>query len=106
MMKIASEKGPGVITLKLEGRIAGPWVHELERTWQETATDRACNSIIVDLCGVTFVDAKARELLVQIHCRGALFKTCGFLMKSIVDEIKEECEGAHQELLHEERTKR
>lgn len=101
MLKITSDESSGVTTLKLEGRLAGQWVRELEQIWQETVTNPACKTIIVDLCGVTFIDAKARELLTQAYRRGALFKTSGFLVKSIMGEIKEECERAHQGLLHE-----
>ena len=101
MLKITSEESPGVMTLKLEGRLAGQWVHELEQIWQQAVTDPACKTIVVDLCGVTFIDAKARELITQAYCRGALFKTSGFLVKSIMAEIKEECGRAHQGLFHE-----
>jgi anti-anti-sigma regulatory factor len=103
MLRITTHKLLGVTSLKLEGRLAGPWVHELERIWLEAVTDPTCESIVVDLRGVTFVDAKARELLTRVYCRGARFKTVGFLVKSVVEEIKGECERARQELLHDAR---
>jgi hypothetical protein len=104
MLKITIDTIGGGTTLKLEGRLAGPWVRELEQIWQVALTDPTCKSIIVDLCGVTFIDAKARELLTRVYCRGARFKMAGFLVKSIMEEIKEECERAHHELLHPEGT--
>lgn|SRR5487761_376225 len=106
MMKITIATTRGATTLKVEGRLAGPWVLELEQIWRATVTDPACESIVVDLCGVTFIDTKARELLTRVYCHGARFKTAGFLVKSIMEEIKEECERAHHELPHEERTAR
>jgi hypothetical protein len=97
MLKITTDTNLGTATLKLEGKLAGPWVPELERIWQASLTDPTCKSIVVDLCGVTFIDAKARELLTRVYCRGARFKTSGFMAKSIMEEIKQECDGAPQE---------
>jgi hypothetical protein len=102
-LRITIDTTGGVTTLKLEGRLVGPWVHELEQIWEAALTDPACRSIVVDLCGVIFIDARARELLRRVFCRGARFKTSGLFVKSIMEEIKEECEREHQELLHEAR---
>jgi hypothetical protein len=103
MLKITIDTTSGGTTLKLEGRLAGPWVNELERAWLGALTDQASRPIVMDLCGATFIDAKGRELLRRVFCRGARFKTSGLFVKSIIEEIKEDCERAHQELLHEAR---
>jgi hypothetical protein len=103
MLKITISTNRGTTTVKLEGKLAGPWVPELEQVWRAALIDPACKPIIVDLCAVTSIDAKARELLTRICCRGARFKTAGFFVKSIMEEINGECERAHQEPLHEPR---
>lgn len=92
MLKITVEKSRGVANLKLEGRLAGPWVHELELTWEAAIGDANCKSILVDLCSVRFIDAKAYDLLARICRHGAQFKTSGFLVKSIIEEITQGCE--------------
>jgi anti-anti-sigma factor len=103
MLKITINTNRRIVTLKLEGKLAGPWVPELERVWQAALTDPACKSIVVELCDVTFIDAEARDLLARVYCRGARFKTAGFMVKSIMEEIKQECDGAPDGLLQEAR---
>jgi anti-anti-sigma regulatory factor len=103
MLKITIRKTPGATALKLEGKLAGPWVRELEQVWRAALIDPACKSIVVDLCDVTFIDANARDLLIRIYGRSARFKTAGLMVKSIMEEIREECERAPEELLHETR---
>jgi hypothetical protein len=101
MLKITISTNRGTTTLKLEGKLAGPWVLELEQVWRAALIDPACGSIVVDLCDVTFIDTRARDLLARVCGRGARFKTAGLMVKSILEEIKEESESAPQELLHE-----
>jgi len=54
----------GVLTLKLEGRIAGPWVGELRRV---AATSLAESEVLrLDLSAVRFVDPAGAELLHEL----------------------------------------
>src|SRR5262245_54272846 len=42
-------------TLKLEGKLIGPWVEELERVWNAVTSEQAAKHVVVDLCDVLFV---------------------------------------------------
>lgn len=53
--------------LKLEGKVAGPWVSELDRTWQSLAPSLDSRKLVVDLCGVVHMDSEAVRLLAEIH---------------------------------------
>jgi len=38
MLKTTIERDPGIAALKLEGKLAGPWAHELEPSWRAVRT--------------------------------------------------------------------
>jgi anti-anti-sigma regulatory factor len=87
MLRITTHNDPDLLTIQLEGRLAGPWVRELADCWQRTLTGRPATDICLDLTAVTFVDAAGKELLTQLHAQGAKFLAAGCLMKAIVAEI-------------------
>jgi ABC-type transporter Mla MlaB component len=57
------------ITLKIEGRVTGPTLPELNRVWQDLAMTLGTRKLSVDLRGLTFIDAAGRSLLAEIHRR-------------------------------------
>ena len=90
MLKITIHNSTNAATLNLEGRLAGPWVAELERSWRAVRDDSPQKPVIVDLCDVTFVDAEGRGLLSCMYGQGARLRTFGCMAKGIVDEIVRE----------------
>jgi hypothetical protein len=58
---------PSVITLKIEGRVTGATIVELNRTWRDLALSLGSRKLSVNLCGVTFMDAAGRNVLAEIH---------------------------------------
>ena len=87
MLKITIHNSTNAATLSLEGRLAGPWVEELERSWQAVRDDSPDKPVIVDLCDVTFVDAEGRKLLSRMYEQGARLRTFGCMVKGVVEEI-------------------
>jgi hypothetical protein len=85
MLKITTRTDPAGISFELEGRLAGPWVKELEGCWREISNSE--RSVRVLLCAVTFVDDKGRDLLVEMHQHGAELIAEGCMNKAIVEEI-------------------
>lgn len=86
MLKITVQKDASPITLKLEGRIAGQWVDELERAWLAEA-DRN-KSMKIDLSGVTFVDEEGKKLLGWFFEQGSILHATDCMNRSIVEEIQ------------------
>ena len=86
MLKITTHKETQSTTLELEGRLAGPWVEELDRCWR-TLSDLQQGRIVVDLTGVTFIDSEGKALLARMWKRGAKLHAVGCLTRCIVDEI-------------------
>ena len=56
-------------TIKIEGKIVGAEVAELDRAWRKLAPELGEEKLTVDLCGVTFMDEKAKTLLAEIYER-------------------------------------
>ncbi len=86
MLKITTQIKEGIIILGLEGKLAGPWVKELETYWRSAGTQRNY-TVRVDLSSVTFIDEEGKELLDNIYREGAELVTTGCLNKFIVEGI-------------------
>jgi anti-anti-sigma regulatory factor len=56
-------------TVKLEGRVTGPWVEELSRTVDTSLAESP--RVVLDLSGVTFVDEGGVRLLRTLRERRA-----------------------------------
>jgi outer membrane protein TolC len=92
MLRITIQVSPKTIRLQLEGKLAGPWVDELERSWTAAASSSGKRRLHVDLTGVSFISTPAKELLRRISAAGADLIACGCLNRAIVEEVK--CKGA------------
>jgi anti-anti-sigma regulatory factor len=53
--------------MKIEGRVAGVQVPELQRAWRELAPSLGERRLLVDLRGVTHVDETGRRVLADIY---------------------------------------
>jgi anti-anti-sigma regulatory factor len=67
MLKITIHEGANVLTLQLEGKLNGPWVEELNRTWLSLTPALGSKKLQMDLRGVAFVDGLGRRLLQEIY---------------------------------------
>lgn len=88
MLKITGQRdaAPDSISLILEGRLAGPWVEELTSYWHEMLANQQ-NCTMIDLTGVTFIDANGKALLTGLWQRGAELRASGCLTRCVVEEI-------------------
>jgi len=87
MLKITTLLNAESTVLRLEGRLAGPWVRELERCWDSTVGMPTHSPLSVDLSAVTYVDSDGKDLLKKIHQQGAKLVASGCLTSCIVNEI-------------------
>lgn len=88
MLKITTERNAEGVRFRLEGKLAGPWVDELERSWYTAVEAAEGQRILVDLAGVTFIDVEGKKLLGWMYEQGAQFRCTGCMTKSIVEEIQ------------------
>jgi ABC-type transporter Mla MlaB component len=78
------------ITMKIEGKIAGPKVSALNQAWQVLAASLGQRKLVVDLRGVTHVDGTGRNLLAEIHgSTGAEFVADTPLTKYFAEEAQQ-----------------
>lgn len=87
MLRITTQDNPRTLVFRLEGRLEGPWVAELENCWRGMEDAAGRPTLRVDLTGVTFVDAAGKAQLAAMHRQGAKFVADDCLTKAIVAEI-------------------
>jgi len=62
------------ITLRLEGRVAGPWVSELWKACEKVLGDG--QALELNLADVSFLDLAGVTLLTQVRARGVELTGC------------------------------
>lgn len=67
MLRITIDDEANPVRLKLEGRIVGPWVAELDRTWKSLGPSLGDRKLRIDLCGVSYIDREGRRILADIY---------------------------------------
>jgi ABC-type transporter Mla MlaB component len=83
MLRISHTQGhDSISTLKLEGKLLGPWVTELARSCNELACSPGC--LRLDLSAVTFVDGPGLALLRDLLGRGATLAACSGLVAELL----------------------
>jgi anti-anti-sigma regulatory factor len=87
MLRITTHDKPKSLTFQLEGKLLGPWVHELEKCWRTAKADDRTRVIRFDLTDVTHIDAAGKEFLAARYGEGAELVAAGCFMKSIVAEV-------------------
>ncbi len=87
MLRITVHDSPRTLTFRLEGRLEGPWLRELEDCWRLTVTGQSEPFLCVDLTGVTFIGNAGKECLANLHRQGAAFVAADCLTKAVVAEI-------------------
>jgi hypothetical protein len=85
MLKITTRIDRSSAVFELEGKLAGPWVAELEECWRKAAV--ADRPVRVMLCAVTFVDHHGKRLLAEMHRQGAELVAEGCMNQMIVEKI-------------------
>jgi hypothetical protein len=96
MLKITVQEASDTRTVILEGMLAGPWVNELEHTWLTLIGKLLEQPVLVDLSGVTFVDAEGKKVLGWIYEEGAELRGCDVMNKAIIEEIVQKHEDARK----------
>lgn len=90
MLKITDAPNPGSCrTFKLEGRIGGPWVAELQSVCDAALQEGL--KLTLDLSGVSFVDRSGAALLRSLMQRSATLVGC-------TDFVAEQLRGTGESL--------
>ncbi len=87
MLRITVEEQDNATSLRLEGKLTGDWVGELERCWISNHNHNPAGEFSVDLSSVSFVDENGKALLRRMVSQGARLRARGPLMTSLAKEI-------------------
>jgi hypothetical protein len=87
MLRITTYDKPRTLMVRLEGKLSGPWVRELEECWRRALAGQSEPVLTIDLTEVTSVDAAGRACLEAMHHQGAEFIAADCLMKAVVAEV-------------------
>jgi hypothetical protein len=90
MLRITVHDIPQAFTFQLEGRLAGPWLQELEECWKSTFNQHRKPILRVDLTEVTFIDNAGKACLAAMHRQGTELVAADCLTRDIVAEITQE----------------
>jgi anti-anti-sigma regulatory factor len=107
MLKISvkDERPQKQLLLEVEGRLAGPWVEELDRCWESERRRSPSEDVVVRLANVTFIDEAGKELLTKIFHAGAKLEGRGCMVRAIIARITgtafpaQDCEGESKRII-------
>ncbi len=84
MLRITTEQNDHSLSLKLEGRVEGPWVEVLRKTWTDAIGHDKGQKVSLDFGAVSFADSGGRQLLLTMQKKGvALTKLSGFMRECL-----------------------
>ena len=87
MMKATIERSVEGTLVVVEGRVAGPWVRELEQAWAELQTSEGSRVITIELKDVIFIDEAGKGLLRRMAESGASIRGGGCATTAIISSI-------------------
>jgi len=97
-------------TFKLDGKVVGPGVQNLERLWRHAREKALHRRVRVDLTSVLVVDQEGKRVLKSMHEDGAELMAKDALIKSVIengdewDNVNSDSLGAVKRKLKEVRT--
>jgi hypothetical protein len=72
---------------KIEGKLAGVWVTELEQAWRERAVRSPHQALVVDLTATESVDLAGKYLLALMQQKGVKLTAGAPYMNALIEEI-------------------
>lgn len=87
MLRVTIKKEASTEVWELEGKLAGEWVRELKRNWDESSARIAGKPVRVYLKAVSYVDPAGKQVLSEMHAMGAELEGAGCMTRALVEEI-------------------
>ena len=89
MFRATVEHDGELVTLRIEGRLSGPCLAELENCWRQTMKGNGTRRLVVDLKEVTLVSSQGKQLLERLCRAGAQLTGDGLMTRALVEQITE-----------------
>jgi hypothetical protein len=87
MLKITTLDGGTEQRLMVEGKLAEPWVSELELAWNQARQAGRASRIVVDLSGVIFIDPRGEAALTAMIAEGARLTAKGLYCEYVAKQL-------------------
>jgi hypothetical protein len=88
MFRLTQTEEGGATVFVIEGKLSGSTLASLGEFLRRLHAEVGGNRpVIVDLMGVTSIDGDGKQLLKDLHARGATFRAKGCLNRAIVEGI-------------------
>jgi len=88
MLKVTVHESDSTVKVVLEGRVAGPWVDELNRAWLEVAPRIGSRSVEIDMRNVMYADAAGKRVLRSIFSHsGAKLAASSLEIQDLAEEV-------------------
>jgi len=87
MFRATVEHHGDLVTLRIEGRLSGPCLGELENCWRQMLNGNGSRRVVVDLTEVTFVSSQGKQLLEMLCRAGAQLTGDGLMTRALVEQI-------------------
>lgn len=89
-IRITTQRDAEQISLKLEGKLCGAAVCELQQHWQKTLEQAQTlgATLRVELADVIFVSAAGKQLLSEIYEQGATLCGSGLMTEALLAEVQ------------------
>ena len=98
MLKITLVDAPGEQRIVLFGKLAGPWVGELQEVWKNSRQHLGKRRCVVDLSEVTLIDQAAHGLLATMVNDGAELVANGLVNRWLIEALEKENRSFHKSL--------
>lgn len=90
MIRIFTQPSPACACLRVEGKLAAPWLAELEKCWRALLRETSPHAVHVHLADVNFIDERGRALLQEMAQQGVRLTADGVMTRAVVEEIMKE----------------
>jgi hypothetical protein len=88
MLRITTTATAALQKWTLQGQLAGPWVEELQTSWDQVREAGHPHKSVVDLTDVTFIDEAGARVLLAMKEAGVKFIAGGVDTKHLLDDLK------------------
>jgi anti-anti-sigma regulatory factor len=86
MLRISVVESPRRYRLVVEGKLITPWAAELANACEKARADLHGRELIVDLRGLTAINAEGETVLLQLMNEKVKFR-CGVFMKEVLRRL-------------------
>ena len=84
MLRITEVRRKSDSGLKLEGKLTGPWVEETKQCWLGAKASNKDGAVKLNVEGLTYVDERGKDLLLQMQREGASFEGASEYLRSLL----------------------